>query len=151
LQTKQLLSIPVQQQEFKQELPVTPGVLQIQSGKIYIKGVPEGESMLLLDSMQAVDPVTGRYSIDVPIDAIETLDVYKAPFGAQYGGFVGGMTSIDLKAPPDRWHLSMHDLNPSLRGKQGHLVGFAKATPRIRFGGPLWKDKINFAESFSTK
>lgn len=148
LQTKQLLSIPVQQQEFKQELPVTPGVLQIQTGKIYIKGVPEGESMLLLDSMQAVDPVTGRYSIDVPIDAIESLDVYKAPFGAQYGGFVGGMTSIDLKAPPNQWHLSMHDLNPSLRGKQGHLVGFAKATPRIRFGGPLWKDKINFSESF---
>ena len=148
LQTKQLLTIPVQQQEFKQELPVTPGVLQIQSGKIYIKGVPEGESMLLLDSMQAVDPVTGRYSIDVPIDAIENLDVYKAPFGAQYGGFVGGMTSIDLKAPPYQWHLTMHDLNPSLRGKQGHLVGFAKATPRMRFGGPLWKNKINFAESF---
>lgn len=148
LQTKQLLTIPVQQQEFKQELPVTPGVLQIQSGKIYIKGVPEGESMLLLDSMQSVDPVTGRYSIDVPIDAIENLDVYKAPFGAQYGGFVGGMTSIDLKAPPNQWHLTMHDLNPSLRGKQGHLIGFAKATPRIRFGGPLWKNKINFAESF---
>jgi len=148
LQTKQLLTIPVQQQEFKQELPVTPGVLQIQSGKIYIKGVPEGQSMLLLDSAQAVDPVTGTYSIDVPIDAIQSLDIYKAPFGAQYGGFVGGMTSIDLKAPPNQWHLTMHDLNPSLRGKQGDLVGFARATPRVRFGGPVWKNKINFAESF---
>ncbi|MCL5669714.1 MAG: TonB-dependent receptor, partial [Acidobacteria bacterium] len=148
LQTKQLLTIPVQQQEFKEELPVTPGVLKIQSGKIFIKGVPESESMLLLDSAQAVDPVTGRYSIDVPIDAIQTLDVYKAPFGAQYGGFVGGMTSIALKAPPDQWHLTMHDLNPSLRGKEGDLVGFSRATPRIRFGGPVWKKKINFAESF---
>ncbi len=148
LQAKQLLTIPVVQQEFKQELPVTPGVLQIQTGKIFIKGVPESQSMLLLDSAQAVDPVTGTYSIDVPIDAIQTLDVYKAPFGAQYGGFVGGMTSIDLKAPPNQWHMAMHDLNPSLRGKQGHLVGFARATPRIRFGGPLWKNKVNFAESF---
>ncbi len=148
LQTKQLLTIPVVQQEFKQELPVTPGVLQIQTGKIFIKGVPESQSMLLLDSAQAVDPVTGTYSIDVPIDAIQNLDVYKAPFGAQYGGFVGGMTSIELKAPPNQWHMIMHDLNPSLRGKQGHLVGFARATPRIRFGGPLWKNKVNFAESF---
>ena len=148
LQTKQLLTLPVVQQEFKQELPVTPGVVQIQSGKIYIKGVPEGQSMLLVDSAQAVDPVTGTYSIDVPIDAIESLDVYKAPFGAQYGGFAGGMTSVLLKAPPNQWHLTMHDLNPSLRGKQGHLVGFARATPRIRFGGPLWKNKVNFAESF---
>jgi hypothetical protein len=148
LQSKQLLSIPVVRQEFKQELPITPGVLQVQTGKIFIKGVPESQSMLLLDSAQAVDPVTGTYSIDVPIDAIQNLDVYKAPFGAQYGGFVGGMTSIDLKAPPNQWHMIMHDLNPSLRGKQGHLIGFAKSTPRIRFGGPLLKNKINFAESF---
>ena len=148
LETKQLLTIPVVRQEFKQELPVTPGVLQLQSGKLFIKGVPESESMLLLDSAQAVDPVTGTYSIDVPIDTIQSLDVYKAPFGAQYGGFVGGMTDIQLKAPPNQWHLTMHDLNPSVRGKEGKLVGFAKSTPRIMFGAPLWKDKINFAESF---
>ena len=148
LQPKQLLTIPVIQQEFKRVLPVTPGVLRMQSGKIFIKGVPEGQSMLLLDSAEAVDPITGDFSIDVPIDAIQSLDVYKAPFSAQYGGFVGGMTDITLKPPPSQWHLTMHDLNPSLRGKAGHLVGLARATPRIRFGGPLWKDKINFAESF---
>jgi Carboxypeptidase regulatory-like domain len=148
LQPKQLLTIPVIQQEFKRVLPVTPGVLRMQSGKIFIKGVPEGQSMLLLDSAEAVDPVTGDFSIDVPIDAIQSLDVYKAPFSAQYGGFVGGMTDITLKTPPSQWHLVMHDLNPSIRGKAGHLVGFARATPRISFGGPLWKDKINFSESF---
>lgn len=148
LETQQLLTLPVVQREFKRVLPVTPGVLRMQSGKIFIKGVPEGQSMLLLDDAQAVDPVTGDFSIDVPVDAIQSLDVYKAPFSAQYGGFVGGMTSIQLKPPPDTWHLVMRDLNPSLRGKAGHLVGFARATPLIRFGGPLWKNKINFAESF---
>ncbi len=148
LQTKQLLTIPVVQQELKQELPVTPGVVQLQSGKIFIKGVPESQSMLLLDSAQAVDPVTGTYSIDVPIDAIQSVDVYKAPFGAQYGGFVGGMTSVELKAPPSQWSLTMHDLNPSIRGKEGDLVGLARATPRISFGFPVLKDKINFSESF---
>jgi len=148
LQPKQLQTLPVIQHEFKQELPVTPGVVKIQSGKIFIKGVPESQSMLLLDSAQAVNPVTGAYSIDVPIDAIQSLEVYKAPFGAQYGGFVGGMTNIELKPPPDQWHLSMHDLNPSLRGKEGDLIGFSRATPRMRFGGPLWKHKVHFAESF---
>jgi Carboxypeptidase regulatory-like domain/TonB dependent receptor-like, beta-barrel len=148
LQPQQLLTIPVVQREFKQVLPVTPGVLRMQSGKIFIKGVPEGQSMLLLDSADAVDPVTGDFSIDVPVEAIQSLDVYKAPFGAQYGGFVGGMTQIELKPPPNEWHLVMRDLNPSLRGKAGHLVGFARATPLIRFGGPVWKNKINFAESF---
>jgi hypothetical protein len=148
LQTKQLLTIPVIQQELKQELPVTPGVVQLESGKIFIKGVPESQSMLLLDSAQAVDPVTGTYSIDVPIDAIQNVDVYKAPFGAEYGGFVGGMTRVETKAPPSQWSLTMHDLNPSIRGKQGHMVGFARATPRMSFGFPVLKDKIDFSESF---
>jgi Carboxypeptidase regulatory-like domain/TonB dependent receptor-like, beta-barrel len=148
LHPQQLLTIPVVQQEFRQVLPVTPGVLTMQSGKISIKGLPEGQSMLLLDSAQAVDPVTGDFSIDVPVDAIQSLDVYKAPFEAQYGGFVGGMTDIQLKPPPSEWHLVMNDINPSLRGKAGHLVGISRATPRLDFGGPLWKNKINFSEAF---
>lgn len=148
LQTKQISILPVTQHELKQELPVTPGVVKLLSGKVYIKGVPENQSMLLLDSAEAVNPVTGAYSINVPVNAIQSLQVYKAPFGAQYGGFVGGLTSINLKPPPGQWHLTMHHLNPALRGKEGDLVGFSRATPRMRFGGPIWKHKVNFAESF---
>lgn len=148
LQTKQLAILPVTQHDFREELPVTPGVVKVLSGKIYIKGVPESQSMLLLDSAEAVNPVTGAYSINVPVNAIQSLQVYKAPFGAQYGGFVGGMTTINLKPPPSQWHLTMQHLNPALRGKEGDLVGFSRATPRMRFGGPLLKHKVYFAESF---
>lgn len=147
-QPQQLLTIPVVQRDINEILPVTPGVLRTQTGKIFIKGVSEGQGMLLVDSAEAIDPVTGNFSIQVPVDAIQNLTVYKAPFAAQYGGFVGGLTDVELKSPPSQWHLLMRDLNPSLRGKDGHLVGFSRATPRIHFGGPLLKNKVNFAESF---
>ena len=148
LHPQQLQTLPVARRELRQELPVTPGVVPGRSGKIFIKGVPEGQGMLLLDSAQAVEPVTGSYSINVPVNAIQSLDVYKAPFGAQYGGFTGGLANIGLKPPPARWGLTLGRMDPSFRGKEGHLAGLSRATPQVRFGGPLWKNKVNFAESF---
>jgi TonB dependent receptor-like, beta-barrel len=67
---------------------------------------------------------------------------------AQYGGFVGGLASVELKPPPSQWHLTFGRLDPSLRGKEGHLAGVGRLTPEVCFGGPLWKNKVNFAESF---
>ena len=37
-----------------------------------------------------VDPVTGSLAIGIPIEAIQTLNIYKTPYNAQYGGFSGG-------------------------------------------------------------
>ena len=44
--------------------------------KLNFKGAPENQGMLLVDSAQTVDPVTGSFSIPVPLDAIQTLSVY---------------------------------------------------------------------------
>lgn len=148
LSAPQLSNIPVAEQKFKEALPLLPGVIRTQNGTLYIKGRSENQGMLLLDSAQAVDPVTGSFVIDVPIDAIQSLDVYKAPFSSEFGGFTGGMTSIGTKPPSSQWYLSMHDLNPSIRGKSGHIVGFARAEPRIYFSGPLGSNRLSFSESF---
>lgn len=128
-------------------LPFVPSVVQPYNEKIYIRGAEETEGMLLTDSLESADPVTGSFDIDVPIDAIDSLEVFKAPFLTEYGGFSGGMTSINTKAPSSQWRFSMNDLNPSIRGKAGHWVGFSKAEPRLYFSGPLLK-KLTFSEAF---
>ena len=55
--------------------------------------------MLLIDSAESVDPVTGSFSIQIPIDAVESLEVQKTAYQAQYGRFSGGLTSVETKAP----------------------------------------------------
>jgi Carboxypeptidase regulatory-like domain len=142
-----LKTVPTTQTRFKEALPFVPSVVRTNDKKIYIKGSEETQGMLLTNDLESVDPVTGSFIIDVPVDAIESLEVFKAPFLTEYGGFSGGMTSIHTKPPSSSWKLSMNDLNPSIRGKAGHWVGFSKAVPRLYFSGPITK-KLTFSEAF---
>jgi hypothetical protein len=77
LTSRQFLALPMAEQKFKEALPIVPGVVRTWDGKLNIKGEVESQGMLLLDSAQMVDPVTGSLAIGIPIDAIQTLHVYK--------------------------------------------------------------------------
>jgi Carboxypeptidase regulatory-like domain len=147
LSAPRLKTVPTTQAKYKEALPFVPSVVRTQDEKIYIKGTSENQGMLLTDTLQAVDPVSGAFVIDVPLDAIDSLEVFKAPYRTEYGGFAGGMTSIHTKPPASQWSYSMHDVNPSIRGREGHMVGFAKAEPRLYFSGPLL-NKLSFSEAF---
>jgi hypothetical protein len=149
LTDRQFQALPLTEQKFKEALPLVPGVVRLPDGQLNVKGEVENQGMLLVDSAQTVDPVTGSFSIPVPIDAIRTVDVKKTPYDAEYGGFSGGLTTIDTKAPSDSWKYGVMDFIPGLRGKGGHLVGLSAETPRVFFGGPLIKDKLNFSEAIT--
>lgn len=144
----QLQTAPVAEQKVKEELPLMPGVIRAPNEKTYIKGTVESQGMLNIDGTEAVDPVTGNYIIDLPIDAVQSLDVYKAVFNPEDGGFVGGLTSIETKAPEDSWHWGMNNVNPKIRAKQGHMVGWQQAEPRVHFTGPIFTKKLDFSEAF---
>jgi Carboxypeptidase regulatory-like domain/TonB dependent receptor-like, beta-barrel len=146
LTAKSLLYLPLVQQKFLAALPLVPGVIRTPDGRISIKGSGETQGMLLVNSAESVDPVTGSFSIDVPIDAVESLRVYKSMYNAQYGRFSGGLTTVHTKAPPDHWDYELNDFVPTPRIKSGHLVGIADDEPRLSFGGPLIKDKLNFSQ-----
>jgi len=149
LTSPELLALPLVQQEFKAALPLVPGVVRTPDGKINIKGSVENQGMLLVDSTETVDPITGSYSIDVPIDAIESVEVYKTPYRADFGHFSGGLTSIRTKPPSNQWHFELNDLLPTPRIKNGHIVGIADNSHRLRFTAPLGTSRFTMSESFA--
>src|SRR5712691_5886964 len=144
----QLETLPLAQQRFRDALPVVPGVIRTLDGKFNVRGTSENQGMLQVDSAKTVDPVTGSFSIPVPIDAIQTVSVDKTPFSAENGGFSGGLTTIETTPPPSDWFYKVKDFNVSLRGKNGHFVGISQATPRVSFGGPIGDGKVSFSEVF---
>jgi hypothetical protein len=145
---EQLQSLPLTQQKFREALPLVPGVVRTQNGRLSVRGTSESQGMLEVDSEKTVDPVTGSFSIPVPIDAIQSVSVDKTPFSADKGGFSGGLTQIETTSPPTKWFYTIKDFNVSLRGKNDHIVGIAQATPRVAFGGPIDDGKFNFSEVF---
>jgi TonB dependent receptor/Carboxypeptidase regulatory-like domain len=149
LSSKELMALPLVQQEFKAALPLVPGVVRTPDGKINIKGSVESQGMLLVDSAEMVDPITGSYSIDLPIDAVESVEVYKTPYNAEFGHFSGGLTSLLTKAPSSQWDFEVNDLVPTARIESGHIVGIADDSHRLSFTGPLAGTRLTMSESFA--
>jgi hypothetical protein len=146
---QQLSTLPLIQQQFQAAMTLVPGVVRSPDGKINIKGATESQGMLMVDSTEMVDPITGSYSIDLPLDAIQSVDVMKAPYNAEYGHFSGGLTSVITKPPSNQWDMQLYNLTPGFFIEGGHLSGVSDESPRIRFTGPLDGYRLTMSESFS--
>jgi hypothetical protein len=146
---QQLETLPLRTGKFTEALSVSPSVIKTQEGRLNFNGQAESQGMLLVDNAENVDPVAGSFAIPVPVDAIQSIQVFNTPDSVAYGGFSAGLTRIDLKPPSPMWNYKILDFLPSFRGKNGHLVGVANITPRVEVGGPLIKDKLNFAQDVS--
>ena len=148
LTSAQLQTLPLIEQKFKAALPLTPGVVRTPDGRINIKGEVENQGLLLVDSAEMVDPVTGAFSIEIPIDAVQTVSVYKTTDLADYGRFSGGLTTVVTKPPAARFEYELNDFLPDPRIRSGHIVGIEDDEPRLYLTGPLISNKLNFSEAF---
>jgi len=148
LTQRQLISLPTAQEKIREVLPVTPGVVKTQDGKLNFKGADENQSLLLVNSARTTDPVTGSFAVPVPTDAVQSFAVYKTPYNAGLGSFSGGLTAVETKPPDDRWNYRLKSFIPSVLGKNGSMIGLQEATPGLDFGGPLIAHKLLFSEIF---
>jgi hypothetical protein len=144
----QLVTLPTQQEQVKEVIPVTPGVVRTLDSKLVFKGSDENQSLLIINSTRNTDPVTGSFGITVPTDAVESFAVYKTPYDSSLGSFSGGLTTIATKSPPDRLDFNVTKLGITLLGKNGHTAGLGGANPSISFDVPLIAHKLLFSEAF---
>ena len=149
LSNQEIKSLPLVVQKFQAALPMIPGVIRAPDGRLAMKGVIENQGTLLVDNAETVDPVTGSFSIDIPLDAVESVDVFKSAYQVEYGRFSGGLTTVQTKAPSSQWGYELNDFVPTPRFEAGHLVGIQSDTPRLYFSGPLIGEKLTFSESFT--
>lgn len=148
LSNQQMRSLPLVEQKFTAALPLVPGVIRTPDGRLAIKGAIENQGTLLVDSAETVDPVTGSFSIDIPLDAVESVDVFKSAYETQYGRFSGGLTTVQTKAPSSQWDYQLNDFVPTPRFESGHLVGIQSDAPRLYFTGPVVGTRLTFSEAF---
>jgi hypothetical protein len=145
---EQLAALPTTQAKVREVLPVSPGVIKTQDGKLTFKGADENQSLMLVNSARTSDPVTGSFAVPVPPDAVESFAVYKTPYNAGLGSFSGGLTAVETKPPAAEWNYRLRSIVPSVLGKNGSMVGLSEAQPGVDFGGPLVGNKLLFSEVF---
>jgi TonB-dependent Receptor Plug Domain len=148
LQRDEIKSLPNRPATVADALPLVPGVVRSADGQIIIDGGGEHKSAFVVNGMDVTEPATGRFGITVPVDSVESLDVLKTPFLAEYGRFTAGVVSVETRRGTGKWHFELNDPFPEFRIRSGRLRGLRNASPRVNFGGPILGNRLYFAEGF---
>lgn len=146
LQRAQIKNITSKPATVKDTLPLVPGVVRTTEGEIKIAGTGEHRSALVVNSADVTDPATGQFGVTVPVDSVETIEVFKTPYLAQFGRFTAGVVSVETRRGGDKWNFELNDPLPEFRIRSGHLQGLREASPRLTLNGPLIANKFYFSE-----
>ncbi|HWF87470.1 MAG TPA: carboxypeptidase regulatory-like domain-containing protein [Pyrinomonadaceae bacterium] len=138
---------PLIDEKFQDALPLLPGVVRGPDGNLNIKGTRPSQSGILVSSLNVTDPVTGATAIELPIDAVDTVQVHSNPYSSEFGKFTGAVTTIETRSGDNNLRYLFLGVLPRPRWRDGKLYGVGAATPRIAVGGPIIKDKLFFFQS----
>ena len=142
-------SAPNATEKVESLLPLVPGVVRGPDGRINMKGARSTQGGWLVNSANVTDPATGAEAMNLPIDVVSSVQVISNPYDPEYGRFTGAVSSVETKTGSlDGYHLSIQNLLPRLRDRDGDIVGLESLTPRFTFTGPLVKNRVAITQSF---
>jgi len=148
LKQNALQTIPLVNERFQDALPLVPGVVRGPDGLLNVKGARASQSGLMVNSTNVTDPVTGEFAINLPVEAIQSVQVLTNPYAPEYGKFTGAVTAIETRSGTDKFNVQAQNFFPRFRRRGGAFVGVEAFTPRVTFSGPLKKNKLQFIQSF---
>jgi hypothetical protein len=132
-------SAPLQGDDFQSLLPLLPGVVRDNDGRLRIRGGQPTQSALQVSSVSLIDPSTGDFDLDLPAQSVASVEVLPNPFAAEYGRFSTSITQIRTRRGTNDWEFSTGNLMPRFRGM---LKGIRAFEPRFSIRGPLSRDRL---------
>ena len=129
-------------------LPMLPGVVREPGGGLMISASGEQRSAMIVNSADVTDPATGQFGLTIPIDSVETMNVYQTPYLSEYGRFTAGLVSVETRRGGDKWKWELNDPFPDFRIRSYHMRGVKDATPRLNFEGPIIPHRLYLSEGF---
>jgi hypothetical protein len=136
---------PLEGDDFQSLLPLLPGVVRGQDGRLRVKGGQPTQGALQISSASLVDPSTGDFDLDIPGQSIESVEVLANPFAAEYGRFTTSVTQIRTKRGTNEWEIKPGGLMPRFRKGFSAIRGFE---PKFSIRGPLERDRVFFSQDF---
>ncbi len=143
LEQRVLQNAPIANERFQDALPLIPGVVRGPDGLLNINGSRSNQTGLTLNNVSGTDPVTGEFALDIPIDAIQSVNVQQTAYAPEFGQSSGAMATIETQEGGDRWRLQLNNFMPRVRQRGGRIRGLESFTPRLTIGGPIVKGRLS--------
>ncbi len=139
--------LPLATRRVDEAIPLVPGVIRSSNGEISINGASEQQSAFRVNGVNVTDPASGNFRLNLPVDAVESVQVFRHPYSAEYGQFTGGLTDIETRRGGDKWHFELNDFLPDFRFQNGKIHGVRDDSPHLNFNGPLIKNRLFISQS----
>jgi hypothetical protein len=121
-----LRDAPLIDQKFQDALPLLPGVVRGPDGNLNIKGTRPSQSGILVSSLNVTDPVTGAPAIELPLEAVDTVQVYSNPYSSEFGKFTGAVTTIETRSGSNDLRYLVLGVLPRPRWRDGTIFGIRR-------------------------
>src|SRR5512140_2407141 len=130
--------------QYDDVLPLLPNILRGPDGQISVAGSRAPEGALVVNGVNATDPVIGAPGLMLPIEAVDSVEVFAGGYPADLGLATGGITSVHTRSGADTFHMTASSFFPRLRFINGKLSGIDSWEPNIGASGPIDRDRSYF-------
>jgi hypothetical protein len=135
--------------QYDDVLALMPNVVRGPDGSISIAGTRAPQGALFVDGFNETDPLSGTASAMLPIDAVDSVDVYSGAYPARFDHATGGVTSVHTRSGGDEMHVSADSFFPRLLFTHGSIHGVEYWDPNMGISGPLVKGRVFFEQALS--
>jgi hypothetical protein len=125
--------------DFRNSLPLIPGVIKDNKGSIHMSGGRENQVLYSLDGFNITSPVSGILEEQIPVDAIRTLQVETSRYSAEFGKGSAGVMALESSRGDDRFRVSSTNFLPSWALNSGLVL--SNWNPRATVSGPILKGR----------
>jgi outer membrane receptor protein involved in Fe transport len=146
---QQLDALPLPTDRFQEALPLVPGVLRDPEGRISFNGARPSQSMLLVNGANVTDPVTGEFAAELPLKAIDEVEINSLPYLAEYGRVTGAVARITTRGGNDEFDIDVGDFWPRPNFRDGTIKGIRSWVPQVQVSGPIKKGKAWFSQGIA--
>ncbi len=135
--------------QYDDVLPLLPNVVRGPDGLISVAGARALQGALFVNGMNETDPASGQPALILPIEAIDSVDVFSGGYSAELGRATGGVTSVHTRAGADTFHSSFTSFFPRMRFLNGGIAGIDFWEPNAGASGPIVKGRLFYEEAIS--
>src|SRR5207248_3743251 len=135
-------------QNFLNALSLMPGVLRDNTDQIHIHGSRPDQVRYQMDGLYLTDAAAGGLGSNIPIDAVESVDLDLANYSAEFGKSSGGVVNVHSQFIGDKFRFNVTDFIP---GWDFRYKCIAEFSPRLLFSGPVVRNKLWFMYSGSLR
>jgi hypothetical protein len=135
--------------QYDDALALMPNVVRGPDGSISIAGARAPQGALFVDGFNKTDPLSGTAPGMLPIDAVDSVDVYSGAYPARFDHATGGVTSVHTRSGSDQMHMTADSFFPRLLFTHGSIHGIEYWDPNMGVSGPIVRGRVFFEQALS--